>query len=75
MMLEIENQIFFFNLVNKGHKVDIFNKERSSIDFFCSRTERVKDLCFVNFVHLYTKNKGETSSKNLYHLNFCIEYI
>ena len=33
---------FFFNLVNKGHKVDIFNKEISSIDFFCSRTERVK---------------------------------
>ena len=42
MRLEIENQIFFFNLVNKGHKVDIFNKEISSIDFFCSRTERVK---------------------------------
>ena len=34
MRLEIENQIFFFNLVNKGHKVDIFNKEISSIDFF-----------------------------------------
>ena len=44
MRLEIENQIFFFNLVNKGHKVDIFNKEISSIDFFCSRTERVKDI-------------------------------
>ena len=34
MRLEIENQNFFFNLVNKGHKVDIFNKEISSIDFF-----------------------------------------
>ena len=44
MRLEIENQIFFFNLVNKGHKVDIFNKEISSIDFFCSRTERVNFL-------------------------------
>ena len=42
MRLKIENQKFFFNLVNKGHKVDIFNKEISSIDFFCSRTERVK---------------------------------
>ena len=44
MRLEIENQIFFFNLVNKGHKVDIFNKEISSIDFFYSRTERVKTI-------------------------------
>ena len=41
MRLKIENQIFFFNLVNKGHKVDILDKEISSIDFFCSRTERV----------------------------------
>ena len=40
MRLKIENQNFFFNLVNKGHKVDIFNKEISSIDFFCSCTER-----------------------------------
>ena len=46
MRLEIENQNFFFNLVNKGHKVDIFNKEISSIDFFCSRTERVKSFLF-----------------------------
>ena len=44
MRLKIENQNFFFNLVNKGHKVDIFNKEISSIDFFCSRTERVKSI-------------------------------
>ena len=40
MRLEIVNQKLFFNLVNKGHKVDFFNKEISSIDFFCSRTER-----------------------------------
>ena len=49
MRLEIENQNFFFNLVNKGHKVDIFNKEISSIDFFCSRTER------VNIIHTIKK--------------------
>ena len=48
MRLEIENQNFFFNLVNKGHKVDIFNKEISSIDFFCSRTERVNLFTLLN---------------------------
>ena len=59
MRLEIENQIFFFNLVNKGHKVDIFNKEISSIDFFCSRTERVK----------YQIETQMDSSQNLTFLN------
>ena len=49
MRLEIENQKFFFNLVNKGHKVDIFNKEINSIDFFCSRRERVKSY-FRDFI-------------------------
>ena len=52
MRLEIENQNFFFNLVNKGHKVDIFNKEISSIDFFCSRTERVKGTDKQKDIHL-----------------------
>ena len=58
MRLEIENQIFFFNLVNKGHKVDIFNKEISSIDFFCSRTERVKAFehgIIVDIIHITHK--------------------
>ena len=49
MRLKIENQNFFFNLVNKGHKVDIFNKEISSIDFFCSRRERVNELRYDHF--------------------------
>ena len=53
MRLEIENQFFFFNLVNKGHKVDIFNKEISSIDFFCSRRERVNGV-FTYMFTLYT---------------------
>ena len=58
MRLEIENQNFFFNLVNKGHKVDIFNKEISSIDFFCSRMERVniitapENICSYIFLTL-----------------------
>ena len=52
MRLEIENQNFFFNLVNKGHKVDIFNKEISSIDFFCSRRERVKKVTFKNIKNI-----------------------
>ena len=34
MWLEIENQKYCFNLVNKGLKVDIFNREISTIDFF-----------------------------------------
>ena len=41
MWLEIENQRYCFNLVNKSPKVDIFNREKSSINFFFSCTERV----------------------------------
>ena len=71
MRLEIENQIFFFNLVNKGHKVDIFNKEISSIDFFCSRTERVKNklqtyactfMMTLRNLYLNLNNQGLNSS-------------
>ena len=47
MRLEIENQIFFFNLVNKGHKVDIFNKEISSIDFFALVQKGLKAFYYV----------------------------
>ena len=47
--------------MNKGHKVDIFNKEISSIDFFCSRTERVKtEKCQMPFLcHKFLKQKAE----------------
>ena len=34
MWLEIENQRYCFNLVNKSPKVDISNREKSLIDFF-----------------------------------------
>ena len=44
MRLEIENQKFFFKMVNKGHKVDIFNKEISSIDFFALVGKGLKHL-------------------------------
>ena len=34
MWLEIENQRYCLNLVNKSPKVDISNREKSLIDFF-----------------------------------------
>ena len=62
MRLKIENQKFFFNLVNKGHKVDIFNKEISSIDFFCSRRERVKGLPIYTPIHKQSRRGGKEIS-------------